>query len=150
MAYLPGFFGENLLDDFMDSVDQFWNGPATRIASSHAYGLMRTDVRENGDNYELSVELPGYDKNDIAVELKDGYLNLAAKHSENKEDKDKDGKVLRQERYYGNLQRSFFVGKDLKQEDVHAKYDNGILEITFPKEEAREKLPENHTIAIEG
>ena len=150
MAYLPGFFGENLLDEFMDSVDQFWNGPATRIASNHAYGLMRTDVKENGDNYELSVELPGYDKNDIAVELKDGYLNLSAKHSEDKEDKDKDGKVLRQERYYGNVQRSFFVGKDLKQEDVHAKYDNGILEITFPKEDAREKLPENHTIAIEG
>ena len=73
-----------------------------------------------------------------------------AKHSENKEDKDKDGRIIRQERYYGNVARSFFVGRDLKQEDVHARYDNGILEITFPKEDAREKLPENHTIAIEG
>lgn len=150
MAFLPGFFGEDLMDDFINSVDQFWSTPSSVSASNHAYGLMRTDVKENGNNYELSVELPGYDKSDIGVELKDGYLNLTAKHSENKEDKDKDGRIIRQERYYGNVARSFFVGRDLKQEDVHARYDNGILEITFPKEDAREKIPENHTIAIEG
>ncbi|MQN00982.1 MAG: Hsp20/alpha crystallin family protein [Lachnospiraceae bacterium] len=149
MAYLPGFFGENLLDDFMDSVDQFWNGPSVRSASNAAYGLMRTDIKENGNNYELSVELPGFDKSDISVELKDGYLNLSAKHSENKEDKDNEGKVLRQERYSGSVARSFYVGEDLKQEDVHAKYDNGILELTFPKQEAREKLPESHIIEIQ-
>ena len=138
--YTTYAFARNLFDEIADSA--FGNHNTT--------GLMNTDIRETEKGFEMAIDLPGVEKENVNAELKDGYLNLSAKHSEDKEDKDKDGKVLRQERYYGNVARSFFVGKDLKQEDVHARYDNGILEITFPKEDAREKIPENHTIAIEG
>ena len=110
--------------------------------------LMKTDIKENDKEYELTIELPGYKKENVNAELKDGYLIINATNEKNEEEKDEKG-YIRKERYYGSCQRSFFVGKNLKEEDIKAKYDNGVLTLTVPKEVDR--LPEEKKyIAIEG
>ena len=95
---------------------------------------MRTDIRDDGSSYILDIEMPGFKKEDIQAELKDGYLTIAAVHQENRDEKDKEGKILRQERYSGSCKRSFYVGETLKQEDIHAHFENGILKLMFPKD----------------
>ena len=111
---------------------------------------MRTDIRDDGSSYILDIEMPGFKKEDIQAELKDGYLTIAAVHQENRDEKDKEGKILRQERYSGSCKRSFYVGDQLKQEDVKAAFENGILKLQFPKEapKAVEEVP--RYIPIEG
>ena len=109
---------------------------------------MKTDIKENEKDYELSVELPGYKKEDVNAELKDGYLIINATNEKNDEEKDEKG-YIRKERYYGSFTRSFYVGKDVKEEDIKAKFENGVLILDIPKEV--EKLPEEKKyIAIEG
>ena len=148
MMYMPSVFGENLLDDFFND-DWFDYQPAYRYRQNAA-GLMKTDVKENDKDYEMNVELPGYKKEDLKLELKDGYLTIQAAHNENKDEKDKNGKMVRQERYSGSMQRSFYVGDDLKEEDIHARFVDGVLTIAIPKKEAKQQIPEKKTIAIEG
>ena len=133
---VPSILGEDLFDDFM------------RFPTPREFGrmstpdwskiLMKTDIRETDGNYELAVDLPGFDKDEMKLHLKDGYLTIEATRSANKDEKDENGKYLRQERYTGSCSRSFFVGKELTQEDIHAKYDNGVLKVTFPKEVKKE------------
>lgn len=108
---------------------------------------MKTDITEKDGNYLLDMELPGCRKEDIHLELNDGYLNISAARNSTQEEKDNKGNIIRQERYSGSFSRSFYVGENIKEEDIRASYDNGELKITFPKEV--EKVPERKTIMIE-
>ena len=137
---MPSIFGEDLFDDFMDFPFR------TTRSYQNAHGLMQTDIRETKDGYELDVDLPGFDKKDINLELKDGYLTIKASRNEEKEDKKHH--YLRKERFTGSCSRSFYVGDSVKEEDVHAKFDNGILKLSFPKEEPKQITGGSH-IAIE-
>lgn len=140
---LPSIFGDNLFDNFMD--DMF---PAPRKGYKQMPSIMRTDIRETGDSYVLDVELPGFKKEDVKLQLKDGYLNISASTTTSDEEKDENGKFLRRERYTGAMQRSFYVGEDLTEEDVKAKFEKGVLTLTLPKEQPK-KIEEPKFIAIE-
>ena len=145
---LPSIFGENLFDDFFD--DDFMRFPAWSgrdpLYGKHAKNVMKTDVRETENTYEVDVDLPGFKKDEISVDLKDGYLTISAAKGLDKDQKDKQGKYIRQERYAGACSRSFYVG-DVEAGDVSAKYEDGILKISLPKHEKKE-LPRSTTIAI--
>ncbi|MBR5739953.1 MAG: Hsp20/alpha crystallin family protein [Firmicutes bacterium] len=140
---LPSIFGDNLFDNFMD--DMF---PAPRKGYKQMPSIMRTDIRETGDSYVLDVELPGFKKEDVKLQLKDGYLNISASTTTSDEEEDENGKFLRRERYTGAMQRSFYVGEDLTEEDVKAKFEKGVLTLTLPKEQPK-KIEEPKFIAIE-
>ena len=145
---LPSIFGENLFDEFFD--DDFMRFPAwggrNPLYGKRARNLMKTDVRETDGSYELDVDLPGFKKDEIAVELQDGYLSIRAAKGLDKDEKDKEGKYIRQERYAGACSRSFYVG-DVEPGQVSAKYEDGILRISLPKQD-RQALPKTSTIAI--
>ncbi len=126
---LPSIFGENLFDSFFDHPFTAMN----HVFGRQQPGFLKTDVRELEKSYELDVDLPGYKKDDIALELDGGYLSITAQKNENKEEKDGKGQYLRRERYEGTCSRSFYVGDALKPEDVSAKFENGILCISLPK-----------------
>ena len=151
-TYLPSVFGENLMDVFDDFDRTFFRGfPQTdrMLYGKNASRMMKTDVKETDEGYELDVELPGFKKEEIKLELNNGYLTISTEKSLEKEEKNQKGKVLRQERYSGAMQRSFYVGGSLTEEDIKAKYENGVLSLTVPKKEAR-KVPEKKQILIEG
>ncbi len=148
MLYLPSIFGDNLVDDFFDDFNFF--RPARPAVRTERTKLMRTDIRETDTGYELDVELPGYKKEDLNLELTNGYLNISAEKNTSKEEKDKNGRVVRQERYTGSMKRSFYVGEEITEEDIKAKFEDGILKLQVPKKEIEEKVPEKKTIAIEG
>ena len=136
---LPSIFGRDMFDDFMD-----FPFSANRFHQD----LMKTDIKETKDGYELDIDLPGMEKKDINLELKDGYLTIKANHNHEQEEKDDQGHYLRKERFTGSCSRSFYVGDNVKEEDVHAKFDNGILKLSFPKEEPKQITGGSH-IAIE-
>ncbi|MBR2748469.1 MAG: Hsp20/alpha crystallin family protein [Anaerovoracaceae bacterium] len=141
---LPSIFGDNLFDEFVD--DMF---PAnTRKTYRQLPSIMRTDIRETDDSYVLDVELPGFKKEDVKLQLKDGYLNITASTQSTDEEKDDQGKFLRRERYTGAMERSFYVGEDLTEEDVKARFEKGVLTLTLPKEQPK-KIEEPKFIAIE-
>ena len=151
---LPSIFGENLFDDFFDDVPFFDNRAENQIEKKlygrHAHNVMKTDIKETDDNYELIVDLPGFKKDEIKVQLKDGYLTLAAAKGLDKDEKDKEGKYIRRERYAGNMSRSFYVGKDITEKDIHGKYENGILMLDIPKKAPEKKVEEKKFVTIEG
>ena len=143
--YMPALFNDSLFDDFFTDIT-----PDTkrRPNGRPLPGVMKTDIKEDDKEYEVTIELPGYKKENVNAELKDGYLIVSATNEKNEEEKDEKG-YIRKERYYGSCQRSFFVGKNLKEEDIKAKFDNGVLNLTVPKDV--ERLPEEKKyIAIEG
>ena len=151
---LPSIFGENLFDDFFDDVPFFDNRAENQIEKKlygrHAHNVMKTDIKETDDGYELIVDLPGFKKDEIKVSLEDGYLTIeAAKGLDEDEQEKKTGKYIRKERYSGAMSRSFYVGDELKQEDIKAKYEDGILKLSVPKSEPK-KVESHKTIAIEG
>ncbi|HIT61762.1 MAG TPA: Hsp20/alpha crystallin family protein [Candidatus Fimousia stercorigallinarum] len=141
---MPSIFGENLFDDFFNDFAR-----PVRFTNSTNY-MMKTDVKETENGYELDIDLPGYKKEDIKAELKDGYMTISAQSSKNEDEKDKDGKYIRRERYYGNCSRTFYVGDDVTQEDIKAKFEDGILKIAVPKKEAKPQVEEKKFINIEG
>ena len=145
---LPSIFGENLFDDFFgDDFGMFpmWNG-RNPLYGKHAKNLMKTDVRETENSSELDVDLPGFKKDEIQVDLKDGYLTIQASKGLDKDEQDKKGKYIRQERYVGSCSRSFDVG-DVEPQDISAKYEDGILKLSMPKQ-VKKELPRSTTIAI--
>ena len=150
-TFLPTIFGENLMDVFNDFDRDFFRGfsrPEHMLYGKNAQRMMKTDVKETDEGYELDVDLPGFKKEEIHLVLENGYLTISTEKSlENKEEKK--GKVLRQERYAGTMSRSFYVGDNVTEEDIKAKYENGVLSLSVPKKEAR-KVPEKKTILIEG
>ena len=150
--FLPTIFGENLMDVFNDFDRDFFRGfarPEHMLYGKNAQRMMKTDVKETDEGYELDVELPGFKKEEIKLELNSGYLTISTEKNLEKDEKNQQGKILRQERYSGTMQRSFYVGDSLTEEDIHAKYEDGVLRVDLPKKEAR-KVPEKKTIMIEG
>ena len=147
---LPAIYGENMLDDFFGTGfgTDFFSG-RNPLFGKNARNLMKTDIRETDDAkaYRLAVDLPGFQKDEIQLDVQDGYLTIQAEKGLDKDEEDKKGRVLRQERYAGSCSRSFYVG-DVRPEDIKAKYESGVLTILVPKEDAK-KLPANTTITIE-
>ena len=145
---LPSIFGENLLDEFFDEPwEKSLFGARNPLYGKHAKNLMKTDVKETGDHYEVDIDLPGFQKDEISVELQNGYLTIQAAKGLDKDQTDKKGKYIRQERYAGSCSRSFYVG-DVKPEDIKAKYESGVLTVLVPKEDVH-KSPVGTAIAIE-
>ena len=144
LMLVPSIFNGNLFDDFMDfsfpDIDR-------ELYGKRAQNIMKTDVKELDNGYEVMVDLPGFNKEDIHLELTDGNLTISAVKSLDKENESK-GNYIRRERVVGNMQRSFYVGKALTEEDIHAKYENGILTLDIPKKDAR-KVPEKKYISID-
>lgn len=150
--YLPTVFGENLMDVFDDFDRSFFRGFGNidhTLYGKHAQHMMKTDVKELEDSYEVDVDLPGFKKDEIHLELNNGYLTISTEKTLEKDNEGKKGKMLRQERYSGVMQRSFFVGEHLTEEDIKASYDSGVLHVIIPKKDAP-KAPEKKTILIEG
>lgn len=142
---VPSIYGESMFDDLFDS--SFF-GDRSPLFGKHARNLMKTDIRETDDakSYRFAVELPGFQKDEIHVDVENGYLTIRAAKGLDKDEEDKGGRVLRQERYAGACSRSFYVG-DVRSEDVKAKYESGVLTILIPKEEPRKLV--SGSIAIE-
>ena len=141
---MPSIFREGLFDDFFGSSFPHFGVEPGR------HEMMKTDIKETAQSYEMTMNLPGVKKEDVKAELKDGYLTIQAQTSSDRDEKDDKGRYIRRERYSGSCQRRFFVGKEVTQEDIKAKFDNGILRLTVPKTEALPKTEENRYIAIEG
>lgn len=150
MMYMPSIFGENLFDDWMNDFDSSFFGRRNPLYGKNAKNLMKTDIKEAEDGYELAMDLPGFKKEEIHAELKDGYLTVSAEKGLSKEQQDQNGRYIRRERYSGSMSRSFYVGEAVQQEDIHAKFENGILRLNIPKKELQPKVPEKQYIAIEG
>ena len=145
---MSSIFGESLFDDWFDDFAR----PVKNVArySVPTAAVMRTDVKENEAGYELDIDLPGYRKEDVQAQLKDGYLTITASTKTNDDQKDDSGKYIRRERYYGTCSRSFYVGDDIEQEDIKAKFEDGILKVAVPKKHAKPKVEENKFITTEG
>jgi HSP20 family molecular chaperone IbpA len=139
---MPSIFGENLIDDF-------FGYPMGTYNYHQNDSLMKTDVQEMEDSFQLDISLPGFQKDEITAELKDGYLTVQASTSKNEDSKD-GSKYIRRERYSGTCSRSFYVGEDVTQEDIKAKYENGVLSLVVPKAVEKPKEEEKHYISIEG
>ena len=146
---LPSIFGENLFDDFFsDPFEMMMPQSRNPLYGKHAKNLMKTDVRETENSFEVDMDLPGFKKDEVNLELKDGYLTVSADKALDKDKKDNEGRYIRQERWSGSCSRSFYVGDAVKPEDVHAKFENGILQSALPKQEQKQ-LPSTTAIAIE-
>ena len=139
---MPSIFGEDLFDDFFDYPFKGfeWGGNS----------MMSTDVKDTENGYEVTMNLPGVKKEDIKAQLKNGYLTINASSNSNKDEKDKDGKYIRKERYSGTCSRSFYVGDQITEEDIKAKFENGILKLTIPKKDEKPAVEENKYVSIEG
>lgn len=154
----PSIFGENLFDNFFDDFFTFptfhereMQNVQKKLYGRHAANMMKTDVQEHEDHYEVDVELPGFKKDELSLELKNGYLVISAAKGLDKDEKDeKSGKYIRRERYAGGMTRSFYVGDGVKEEDVHAKYEDGVLKLILPKMQKALPKEEKKYIAIEG
>jgi HSP20 family molecular chaperone IbpA len=142
---MPSIFGESLLDDF-------FGVPKERYlrTGNNSSGLMQTDIEESETGYALTMNLPGFKKEDVKAELKDGYLTINASTNSSKEEKDEKGKYIRKERYSGSCSRSFYVGEAVTQEDIKAKFEDGTLKISVPKKELQPEVEEAKYISIEG
>ncbi len=143
---VPSIFSNDLFDNFFNDT---YRPSGDFVHSANSRDLMNTDIKEYEDKYELGIELPGYAKEDVNASLKDGYLTIEAERHADNEIKDKNGKYIRKECFTGKCQRSFYVGEQVTQADIHAAFANGILTITVPKIKEQPKVEENHYIAIE-
>ena len=149
MMMLPSVFGDSLFDDALDfPFDKRFFGSHSALYGKHEKNLMKTDVRETDQAYELDIDLPGFKKEDVQAKLENGYLTVSASKGLNRDEKDKKGRYIRRERYTGQCSRSFYVGDDVEPEQVSAKFEDGILKLTVPKK-AEKKLPEQSSIQID-
>ena len=146
---MPSIFGESLFDDWFDDFDRQMQHMDRRLYGRNAKREMKTDVREKEDGYEIDMDLPGFKKDQVELTLENGYLTVTANKGFDKDKKDDKGRMIRQERYAGSMQRSFYVGDNMTEEDVKAHFEDGVLHLNLPKKDAR-KIPEKKTICIEG
>ncbi|MBR2843764.1 MAG: Hsp20/alpha crystallin family protein [Solobacterium sp.] len=148
---MPSIFRDNLFDDWMDDFSWMrdFGNVDRKLYGKHAGREMLTDVRDHEDHYEVEIDLPGFKKDQIQVELHDGTLTITAQKGLEQNDKNSEGKYVRQERYSGMMSRSFYVGENMTEEDIKAKFEDGVLKLNIPKKEEK-KLPEKKTIMIEG
>ena len=140
--FMPSIFNKGFMDNIFD--DDFFMDFKTRKAVGN------TDIKEFENKYELEVELPGFTKEDIKAEVNNGYLVISAFHDENKDEKDKEGKYIRKERYTGKCMRSFYIGNNINEEDIKGKFENGILKLEVPKKEEKPQVEEKKYVQIEG
>ena len=146
----PRIFTENLFDDlFEDFPFRSLENVDRKLYGKHAGREMLTDVKEHENHYEVEIDLPGFKKDEIKLELNEGYLTITASKGVDEEEKNKQGRIVRQERYSGVMQRTYYVGEQIKAEDIKARYEDGVLKLEVPKVEEK-KLPEKNTIMIEG
>ena len=149
--YMPSIFGESLFDDFDNLMNFSFPDVDKTLYGKHAKNMMKTDVKEKDNGYEVAIDLPGFKKDEVQVELKDGYLVVSAEKGLDEDEKDKkSGKYLRRERYAGSCQRSYYVGKDTTEDDIKAHFEHGMLTVTVAKKEAKPAVEEKKHIAIEG
>ena len=141
---MPSIFSRDFMDDLFDMPQR------TYAKSYSANGLMKTDIKESEEGFTVEMDLPGFCREDISAELKDGYLTVSAAKGLDKDEEDKKGHYIRQERYSGAMSRTFYVGEDVKQEDIKAKFENGILSLSVPKPVEQKKVETSKHIAIEG
>ena len=152
---MPSIFGEDMFDDFMRDFPFFDENAGNKIEKKlygrHAKNMMKTDIKEQEDGYELEMDLPGFTKDEITAELKDGYLTISASKGLDKDEQEKEtGKYIRRERYAGACQRSFYVGENITEQDIKAEFKHGILKLFAPKKEAQPKVENKKYVAIEG
>ncbi|HJC66424.1 MAG: Hsp20/alpha crystallin family protein [Lachnospiraceae bacterium] len=140
---MPSIFGESLLDDFFDF-------PFENSYRSGRSQLMRTDIKDTDQGYEVTMNLPGVKKEDVKAELKDGYLTISASSNNSRDEKDDNGRYIRRERYSGSCSRSFYVGDQVTEADIKAKFENGTLTMMIPKKEVQPAVEDKKYIAIEG
>ena len=147
---MPKLFTDNLFDDFFDDfgLEKEMQNLDRKIYGKRANREMLTDVKEHDDHYEVEIDIPGFKKEDVGVELVDGYLIVTAHKGHEQDEKNKEGKIIRQERYSGTMSRSFYVGDDITTDDIHGKYEGGVLSLTIPKKE-KEKIETSNKIMIE-
>ena len=147
---MPSIFNTNLFDDFFDF--PFYDDRAEKkLYGHHAANLMKTDIQEHDDGYTLEMDLPGFKKDEIKVELNNGYMTISAAKGLDEDEKDKkSGKYIRHERYTGSCQRSFYVGEDVTEEDIKAEFKHGILKLFVPKKEAKPAVEQKKYVSIEG
>ncbi len=145
---MPSIFRDSLFDNFME--DFAFPDIDRVLYGKHAHNLMKTDVKEKGAGYEVDIDLPGFQKDEIRMQLQNGYLTVSAAKGLDKDEKKEDGSYVRRERYAGSMSRSFYVGEHVTQEDIHPKYENGILSFQIPKEETKAVEEKSHYIPIEG
>ena len=148
---VPSIFSENLFDDFFNDFPfrGYRDDTERKLYGKNANRVMLTDVSEHDDHYDVDIDLPGFKKDEINLELENGYLTITAAKGLDKDEQDKKGRIVRQERYAGAMQRSFYVGEEITHEDVKAKFEDGVLKLCIPKKEAKQ-VPEKKTIMIEG
>lgn len=144
---LPSIFNNNFMDDFFNDFDDMFTFPS--FGRFPMAGWMNTNIRDLGNEYQLEIELPGFDKNDITAHLDKGYLTISATREEAKDRSDKRGRYIRKERYSGSLRRSFYVGENLKEEDFKASFRNGVLTLVFPKDKSIPRLEDKKYIPID-
>ncbi len=151
---MPSIFGENLFDDFFAGFpfdDRDMHNVEKKLYGKRADRVMKTDIKEMDDGYELEIDLPGFSKDEIKASLENGYLTISAAKGLDKDEKDKKtGRYIRQERYAGACSRSFYVGGAVTQEDIKGEFKHGILKMFVPKKEAKPAVEENKYIAIKG
>ena len=147
---MPSIFNDNVFDDFFDF--PFYDDKAEKkLYGHHAANLMKTDIQEHDDGYTLEMDLPGFKKEEIQIELNNGYMTISAAKGLDEDEKDKkSGKYIRRERYTGSCQRSFYVGEDVTEEDIKAEFKHGILKLFVPKKEAKPAVEQKKYISIEG
>ena len=154
---MPSVFGENLFDDFFDDSFPFYYGDRDmknvekKLYGRKANHVMKTDIKELNNGYEIVVDLPGFKKEEVQANLENGYLTISAQKGLDKDEKEKEtGRYIRRERYAGACSRSFYVGEEIKQEDVKAEFKHGILKLFVPKKEAKPAVEQKCGISIEG
>ena len=151
---MPSIFGENLFDDLFDFPfydDRNEQKVEKKLYGRHAKNLMKTDIKEMDNGYQLIIDLPGFKKEEIHAALENGYLTISAAKGLDEDEQEKEsGHYIRRERYAGACERSFYVGDSISQEDIKAEFKHGILKLFVPKKEARPAVEENKYIAIEG
>jgi len=151
---LPSIFGENLFDDWMNdsglmNPSAFFGKSRSPLYGKHASHIMKTDIKENQDSFDVIIDLPGFKKEGIQVQLDNGYLSITASKSLDKDEKNEEGKYIRQERYSGSCTRSFYVGNAVTEEDIKAKFEDGVLKLNIPKKDPN-AVESKKYIAIEG
>ena len=150
---MPRIFGESLFDDLMDfrfPTEEEFFGKRNPLFGKYGKNLMKTDIREKDGSYELDIDLPGFKKDEVKAKLENGFLTISAEKGLDRDQKDNEGRFIRQERYAGAMSRSFYVGDSVKQEDITAKFEDGILRLSVPKQEMKKLENKDQYIAIEG
>lgn len=148
---VPSIFGESLFDDFMDfPFEREFFGRRNPLYGKHEKNMMKTDIKQTDAGYEMDIDLPGFKKEDVTAKLENGYLTISASKGVDKDEKNDEGVYIRRERYVGQCSRSFYVGEDVKQEEIKAKFEDGILKVFIPKTEPKQLAKERNYIAIEG